>query len=586
VSLFLSTLRTWLVLASIVVFSSLLLPLMQPLDRLCYDWCLKNAHDFGYDADRRHPALKLLSYSESTSQDLGEWTKDRTTDLASSIATKGALATVVHPAAQSELDIAPDPETGIYVAAPTPPDRSLVPVLDADGISRRVALAVKVDGQWRPTLPLMVFVRSQNLPPGEIRFLPSAIQVGRREIATDADYRLWVRFRRAPESLSGKSMDADDAKADLAQMMSMPFQDYLEHQGSFTKLYRDSVILVGSGFKQAQNLIQTPLGQLSDYLFHACVLETMLTGWTVVQPDGLETLFTLLAFVGIGYGIFRQLPIWGIAICWAFGQIGWLWLCQHVFTYGVYLQFTPFLLAVTLTAAFVIFKKLNEATIALRRFGGTGAAEAGQRGDESVLEEIREKTATIVFTNVLSYLKELERHGSPHDFFDKRQAYAQYLSDVFRKHGGVILDYQGDFQMIGFNVELREDDDDPDHALHAVQASQDFLDGISKVTNQWWEADEEEIGSAHCGICTGQVACGHVGSERHDGGRIAQAAIGDTSNVAARLLGAAMKTKEPILLAMTTVEASGGRIQVEQLEPIPLKGKTQAVPVARPVGKA
>ena len=196
---------------------------------------------------------------------------------------------------------------------------------------------------------------------------------------------------------------------------------------------------------------------------------------------------------------------------------------------------------------------------------------------------MREKTATIVFTNVLHYLKELERYGSPDEFFEKRQAYAQFLSDTFRKHGGVVLDYQGDFQMVGFNVELRSDDEQ--HAVNALRACQEFLQRLPEVTDPW-KAQEGELGSAHCGICTGPVACGHVGSQRHDGGRIAQAAIGDTSNVAARLLGAAMKSKEPVLLAMTTVQASAWSIPHQELEAIPLKGKAQAVPVARPIDKA
>lgn len=580
-----SGLKSFAFLASILFVCALLLPVLEPLDRLCYDWCLRNAHDFGYDAERRHPALKLLAYSESTSRDLGPWTKARTEELATSIAAGDeARATVIHPAAQAELDIAPRPEEGIFVAAPSPPERELTPVVDGDGICRRVALARMVDGQWHPTLPLLVFARSQKIPSEEIVFQSGAIAVGTHIISTDAEYRIPVRFRRAPESLSGKSMDDDDANADMAQTMSIPFEDYLEHPEAFAKLYRDSVVLIGSGFKQAQNLVQTPLGQMSDYLFDSCVLETLLLDWRVAQPTGYQRLLVLFALIIVARSVFLQMPIWGIAATWALGQFCWLWLCQRVFPVGVYLQFTPFLLATTLSAAAVIVTKLREANIALRRFGGTGAAEAGQRGDETVLEEIREKTATIVFTNVLSYLKELERHGSPHDFFDKRQAYAQYLSDTFRRHGGVILDYQGDFQMVGFNVELREDDDE--HALHALRASQDFLKGLKKVTNQWWEADDDEIGTAHCGICTGPVAVGHVGSERHDGGRIAQAAIGDTSNVAARLLGAAMKTKEPILMAMTSVEASKGKIRAEELEPIPLKGKTQAVPVARPVSQA
>jgi adenylate cyclase len=293
-----------------------------------------------------------------------------------------------------------------------------------------------------------------------------------------------------------------------------------------------------------------------------------------------QNLALCLASTVLAYGVFVRLPFLGTVVVWGLIQVGWLLLSLRFFSLAIFLGYTPVLLSTTSMALAISVTRLRQASTALLRYGGLGAYEAATRGDETVFEEVREKTATIVFTNVLSYLKEMERYGSPNDFFERRQAYAQLLSDVFRKHGGVILDYQGDFQMVGFNVELRIDD--PDHALHAVAACHDFLARVPALTRTWWEAEDSEIGTAHCGICTGPVACGHVGSRRHDGGRIAQAAIGDTSNVAARLLGAAMKQKEPILMSMTTVQAANGKLPYDELEPIPLKGKTEVVPVARP----
>lgn len=582
-----STLSTLGVLASIFFCSLVVVPLLAPLERIVYDWCLRNAHDFGYDSERRHPALKLLSYTESTAKDLGEWNLPRSQRMVDGILKNGAQSLVVHPAAQSELEVQPDPANGLFVAAPSPISRSLPLRIDGDGVCRRVALAGKEgDGKsqrWSAALPLLVYARSQNVPASEIAFLPSAIRVGSRTVPTDSDYTVAVRFRRASEALSGKRMDDDDERADIDRMMPAAVSDYLKNEAFFSRLYQDKIVLLGTGFKQASARVQTPLGQVPDYIVEACVLETLLSEWHLSQPDRQEQGAALLATVALCLLVFRQLPIAGIAIAWGALQLLALWSCQKLFTLEISPQYTPLLVSSSLTALLVTRSKLLEASAALRRFGGLGAVEAAKLGDESVFEEVREKTATIVFTNVLSYLKELERHGSPDDFFARRQDYAQFLSDTFRKHGGVVLDYQGDFQMVGFNVELRSDD--PGHALHALQACQEFLERLSEVTKTWKVEDQADLGTAHCGICTGPVACGHVGSQRHDGGRIAQAAIGDTSNVAARLLGAAMKSKEPILLAMTTVESAAGAISHEELEAIPLKGKSQAVPVARPVGE-
>jgi len=65
------------------------------------------------------------------------------------------------------------------------------------------------------------------------------------------------------------------------------------------------------------------------------------------------------------------------------------------------------------------------------------------------------------------------------------------------------------------------------------------------------------------------------GSELHN----EFAAIGDTTNVAARLYAAALKMGVPVLISETTMSAGLGAIQADPLPPLILKGKSQPVPV-------
>ena len=570
--------RTPLVLASIFLVTLLLTPLLEPLEVKFYDNAMAGHHDSSYVGRGLHPALSLLVYSEGTEDAVGAWTPERSRQMIDKLLRAGATQVIIHPGAQPELVPPARPEvTALALSGSSEGGEAYPLVLDSDGICRWVALGVQRDGKWQPTVPLRTFAKIVGANSETIAFLPGGgIKVGERLVPTDPDYRLRVRFRRSKEQRD----DNVDYLAPLALERIWSGLDTLATPERVT----GKTFLLGSGFKQAMRDVQTPLETLQDYKVDACVLETMLVGWSVWEPRGWQRAAYALVLLLVLQTIYSRLPIAGVAVFWIAGQLVFLELFQRLFGLGIYLPFLPFLLISSGLALWSATSKFHQAREALARFGGAGAFEAATRGDERVFDEVREKTATIVFTNVLSYLKELERHGSPNQFFERRQQYAQLLSDVFRKHGGVVLDYQGDFQMVGFNVELRVDD--PDHALHAVQASHEFLERVPEVTRTWWEADEDEIGTAHCGICTGPVACGHVGSQRHDGGRIAQAAIGDTSNVSARLLGAAMKQREPIIMAMTTVESAGDRLQFELLEAIPLKGKTQAVPIARPIGGA
>lgn len=553
------------------------LKLLQPVDRYLYDIFSNNAYETVYGGDTFLPTLKMLVFSEKTEQNLGQWSKKKTETLAHELVDSGALAVAFYPGSLPELK--PSPEAKVIVAPGLNSPISGV-VLDEDGICRRIALATFERGIPTPTMPLKILAALNRIDETDISYQPSAIMLGYRRIATSSDYSILVRFRKSTESLSATAMAQSEAnKKDPFYPVALENFENPLFKKSYLRGYTSAVVLVGTGLKDASTLIDTTFGPLNDYKVAACAVETAMGGFQIKELTGAQKIISILAIALACYTVFSRMKVLFTAIFWVMLQAGWLNLSATVFTLGLYLGYIVFFIPSTLVAIATSVLKFRQANQALKRFGGKGAQEAAHWGSEVVFSEIREKLATIVFTNVPSYLKELERSGSPSDFFTKRQAYAQLLSDVFRKHQGVILDYQGDFQMIGFNVELRQDDEK--HSQHAVEASIDFLDSLTSLTHSWPLTTIKSLGSMHCGICTGQVACGHVGSHRHDGGRIAQAAIGDTSNVAARLLAAAMKMGEPIIIAETTVTAGLGNIETEALEPVPLKGKSQPVPIAR-----
>ena len=75
---------------------------------------------------------------------------------------------------------------------------------------------------------------------------------------------------------------------------------------------------------------------------------------------------------------------------------------------------------------------------------------------------------------------------------------------------------------------------------------------------------------------TGLVAIGWVGTTRL---KRASAAIGDTTNVAARLLGTAKKYDVDMILSESTYELLKDQAQFEALPPVMLKGKSEAVAI-------
>lgn len=81
------------------------------------------------------------------------------------------------------------------------------------------------------------------------------------------------------------------------------------------------------------------------------------------------------------------------------------------------------------------------------------------------------------------------------------------------------------------------------------------------------------------GVTTGRAFCGEVGNAR----RREYTMMGDVVNLAARLMSAAKD--HGILTDLATFHASESTYEFEELEPIPLKGKTGLFPIFRPKGK-
>lgn len=146
------------------------------------------------------------------------------------------------------------------------------------------------------------------------------------------------------------------------------------------------------------------------------------------------------------------------------------------------------------------------------------------------------------------------------------------LSDVVLARGGTIDKYIGDCLMAFWNAPL----DDPDHALHAVEAALGMEKAVAAV-NEALAREAAERGEppivlrVGIGINTGPCVVGNMGSER----RFDYSALGDAVNLASRLEGASKDLGVAIVIGESTAELVAGRIELRPLKAISVKGRTE-----------
>jgi class 3 adenylate cyclase/tetratricopeptide (TPR) repeat protein len=142
-------------------------------------------------------------------------------------------------------------------------------------------------------------------------------------------------------------------------------------------------------------------------------------------------------------------------------------------------------------------------------------------------------------------------------------AYFAYISATIERHGGVVEKFIGDAVMAAFGIPRAHEDD----ALRAVRAAADIRDGLPRVAT--------EVGLAlqfRTGVNTGWVMV--------TGGQ--SRTIGDAVNVAARLEQAAAPGE--ILIGSETLRLVRDAVEVEPVEPLKLKGKSDLMAAFRLVG--
>ncbi|HKO34199.1 MAG TPA: adenylate/guanylate cyclase domain-containing protein [Candidatus Limnocylindria bacterium] len=176
------------------------------------------------------------------------------------------------------------------------------------------------------------------------------------------------------------------------------------------------------------------------------------------------------------------------------------------------------------------------------------------------------KTVTVIFADP----KPSSLDGSPlapEALRDVMSRYFEGMQRALEGHGATVEKFIGDAVMAVFGLPIRHEDD----ALRAVRAARQMQDALP-LLNAVFEAEHGITLANHIGVNTGEVVAGDAST----GQRLV---TGDTVNVAARLEQAAGSLE--ILLGPLTHQLVRDAVQVEAVEPLTLKGKSEPVPAFR-----
>ena len=201
----------------------------------------------------------------------------------------------------------------------------------------------------------------------------------------------------------------------------------------------------------------------------------------------------------------------------------------------------------------------------LKGFFSPQLAQAIVEGGEELLKTHR-REISVVFIDLRGFTSFIDS-AEPEEVMEMLNRYHKDMGEIVLRHEGTLERFAGDALMIFFNDPMPVEDP----ASKAVQMAIEMQAAFKPIATLW-EKRGFDLGLG-CGIAQGYATLGMIGFE----GRRDYAAIGNVTNLAARLCGEAKSGQ--ILLDRKTLASLDEKIKTEALEPLQLKGLSHPVPV-------
>src|SRR3954465_5649980 len=190
-------------------------------------------------------------------------------------------------------------------------------------------------------------------------------------------------------------------------------------------------------------------------------------------------------------------------------------------------------------------------------------AIAAGKGDEILKTHRRE--ITVAFFDLRGFTAFTDS-AEPEEVMELLRAYHNALGKLVLEHGGTLERFAGDAVMVFFNDPLPIDRP----AEHAVRCALATMAAFQPIAQHWRKRGGHELGLG-VGIAVGYATLGAIGFE----GRWDYAAIGNVTNLAARLCGEAKAGQ--ILADRKTIAVVDGVFDFEPVGQLSLKGFSHPV---------
>ncbi len=453
------------------------------------------------------------------------------------------------------------------------------PIMDEDGVVRRVPMILEYNGAYNESLSLAVVravLGESRLVPGYasgnnaaypgLEWMEVQSPHGNLKIPVDREVTTLVPYRGSRGSFPYVSV------TDVLHDRIPPGQ------------LKDKIVLIGTSAPGLQDQRATPvysaypgvevhanmiagimdqnIKQKPPYMVGAEVVELLIIG------GALSLLLPLLSPI-------RATLVAGATLGALVGIDFWVWQADNLdlpVAHGLMLIAGLFALNMSY-GYFIESRTKRQITSLFGQYVPAELVEEMSRSPETVSMESDSREMTILFSDVRGFTSISERL----DHRELSQLMNEFLtpfSHVIYRHRGTIDKYMGDCIMAFWGAPLHS----RDHARDAVLAGLEMLRVLNDLQGRFKARGWPEL-KIGIGVNTGRVSVGNMGSEV----RVAYTVMGDAVNLASRLEGITKQYGVAFVVGEATREAVPDLVYRE-LDLVRVKGKDKPVAIYEPLG--
>ncbi|WP_428034549.1 CHASE2 domain-containing protein [Amphritea sp.] len=403
------------------------------------------------------------------------------------------------------------------------------PMVDSDGVYRRVPMLQRYQGQYYPSLSLAIwlalFEERQAVPELETDIFGQhealvAINAAGQQIPVDRSGAVLVPYRGGQGSFPYISAtDVITGQADPA-------------------LLKGVIVLIGTSAAGLLDLRVTPVSsRYPGVEVHANILSGLLDDRIASEPDytqGVEILQILISGILLSILIPRSSVMFStvITLVWSICLVGFNLYAWQSLLWVIPLGYTLFLVLMLYlfqqtTGYFFEARNIKLLTGQFGHYIPPEVVQELSRQEEGVHLSGENRDMTVFFSDVRGFTQ-ISEQLTPQQLSRMMNIYLTEMTHIIHQQRGTVDKYIGDAVMAFWGAPLQ----DEEHARHGLDTALQMLSQLPQLNRRLVAAGLPEV-KIGIGLHSGTMSVGNMGSEF----RMAYTVMGDAVNLASRLEG-------------------------------------------------